>query len=44
MGIDSVEPFLKNDKAGIFLLCKTSNPSSADLQTLICVDKLGGPR
>jgi orotidine-5'-phosphate decarboxylase len=32
MGIDSVEPFLKYDDKGIFLLCLTSNAGSADFQ------------
>lgn len=33
MGRDSVTPFVRPTK-GIFLLCKTSNPGSNDLQTL----------
>ena len=36
MGLDSVEPFLKDPRAGVFVLCKTSNPTSADFQTLSC--------
>jgi uridine monophosphate synthetase len=32
LGHDSLEPFLRDDEKGVFLLCKTSNPGSADLQ------------
>ena len=35
LGKDSIEPFIQNQKKGIFLLCKTSNPGSGDLQDLI---------
>ena len=35
LGKDSIEPFIKNQEKGIFLLCKTSNPGSGDLQDLI---------
>jgi uridine monophosphate synthetase len=35
LGKDSIDPFLKNQEKGIFLLCKTSNPGSGDLQDLI---------
>jgi len=35
LGKDSIEPFIKNQEKGIFLLCKTSNPGSDDLQDLI---------
>lgn len=34
LGRDSVEPFIGEAKNGVFLLCKTSNPGSADLQDL----------
>ncbi len=35
MGFDSVEPFLKNGGGkGVFVLCKTSNPTSNEFQTL----------
>jgi uridine monophosphate synthetase len=34
LGHDAVEPFLKDPKKGAFLLCKTSNPGSMDLQDL----------
>jgi uridine monophosphate synthetase len=32
LGHDAVEPFLKDPGKGVFLLCKTSNPGSVDLQ------------
>lgn len=34
LGKDSIEPFIQNSEKGIFLLCKTSNPGSGDLQDL----------
>jgi uridine monophosphate synthetase len=34
LGYDSILPFLKNPDRGVFLLCKTSNPGSVDLQDL----------
>ena len=34
MGHDAVEPFLAYGDRGVFLLCLTSNPGSADFQTL----------
>ena len=34
VGKDSIEPFLVNQEKGVFLLCKTSNPGSADLQDM----------
>jgi uridine monophosphate synthetase len=34
LGRDSVEPFIRSSEKGVFLLCKTSNPGSADLQGL----------
>jgi orotidine-5'-phosphate decarboxylase len=34
MGLDSIEPYLKYDGRGLFLLCRTSNPGGADLQSL----------
>ena len=33
MGADSVDPFTADASRGAWVLCKTSNPSSADLQT-----------
>jgi uridine monophosphate synthetase len=41
LGRDSLEPFLADAEKGVFLLCKTSNPGSEDLQSLV-VD--GGER
>ncbi len=34
MGRDSVQPFLDTEGAGVFILCRTSNPGGADLQNL----------
>lgn len=42
MGLDSVAPFLKDSRAGVFVLCKTSNPTSEDFQTLYCSRTAGG--
>ena len=33
MGFDSVEPYLKYEGKGAFLLCRTSNPGGSDLQS-----------
>ena len=41
MGRDSVEPFLSYSDRGVFLLCRTSNPGSADFQTLCLADDNG---
>ena len=38
LGKDSIEPFLQNQEKGIFLLCKTSNPGSSDLQDITLSD------
>ena len=35
LGKDSIDPFLQNPEKGVFLLCKTSNPGSGDLQDLV---------
>ena len=35
LGKDSVEPFLTQSEKGVFLLCKTSNAGSMDLQNLL---------
>jgi len=42
LGIDSLEPFLKDDTKGAFVLCRTSNPSGRELQDLD-VTTPGGP-
>jgi uridine monophosphate synthetase len=34
LGYDSLTPFLEDPAKGVFLLCKTSNPGSGDLQDL----------
>ncbi|AGB39223.1 orotidine-5'-phosphate decarboxylase [Natronococcus occultus] len=34
MGRDSLQPFLDDEEAGVFVLCRTSNPGGADLQDL----------
>ena len=34
LGKDSIEPFIQKSEKGIFLLCKTSNPGSGDLQDI----------
>lgn len=38
LGYDSIAPFMADPEKGLFLLCKTSNPGSVDLQDL----QLGG--
>ncbi|MDP1546019.1 MAG: orotidine-5'-phosphate decarboxylase [Anaerolineales bacterium] len=35
LGKDSIEPFIKDAEKGVFLLCKTSNAGSMDLQNLL---------
>jgi uridine monophosphate synthetase len=35
LGKDSIEPFLNTPEKGVFLLCKTSNAGSMDLQNLL---------
>mgnify|MGYP006089728787 FL=1 len=32
MGKDSISPFIENAEKGVFILCRTSNPSAIDLQ------------
>jgi uridine monophosphate synthetase len=43
LGHDSIEPFIANSEKGIFLLCKTSNPGSGDLQDVFVVGADGHP-
>ncbi len=38
LGHDSLAPFLKDREKGVFLLCRTSNPGSRDLQELVLAD------
>ena len=41
LGLDAIEPFLQDPGRGVFLLCKTSNPGSDDLQSLtLCSGEL----
>jgi uridine monophosphate synthetase len=35
LGKDSIEPFIENPEKGVFLLCKTSNAGSMDVQNLL---------
>lgn len=35
LGKDSIDPFIKDHEKGVFLLCKTSNAGSMDLQNLL---------
>jgi uridine monophosphate synthetase len=35
LGKDSIEPFIQNQEKGVFLLCKTSNLGSGDLQDIV---------
>ena len=36
LGFDSLEPFLKYKEKGVIILCRTSNKSAADFQSLLC--------
>ena len=47
LGKDSIDPFLQNSEKGVFLLCKTSNAGSGDLQDVMVESGLStvdGPR
>jgi orotidine-5'-phosphate decarboxylase len=44
MGWDSVQPYLKYEGKGAFLLCRTSNPGGDDLQNQRLADLPGQPR
>ena len=37
-GADGIEPYIADASRGAFILCKTSNPGSADFQDLLCED------
>ncbi|HEX7975101.1 MAG TPA: orotidine-5'-phosphate decarboxylase, partial [Anaerolineales bacterium] len=41
LGYDSLQPFLSDPRRGVFLLCKTSNAGSADLQDLTILSSGG---
>ena len=43
-GSDSVEPFLNHPGRGVYIVCRTSNPSSRDIQDLIVDDSNGQTR
>ena len=38
LGFDSITPFLGDPERGVFILCKTSNPSAVELQDLVVGD------
>lgn len=38
LGFDAIEPFLKFEDKGIFILCRTSNPGAVDFQDLTGTD------
>ncbi len=38
LGKDSIDPFIKDSEKGVFLLCKTSNAGSGDLQDAALAD------
>lgn len=44
LGRDSIQPFLDRTDKGVIVLCRTSNPGSANFQNLIVEDKVGGGR
>jgi orotidine-5'-phosphate decarboxylase len=44
MGFDSIEPYLKHEGKGAFLLCRTSNPGGDDLQNQRLASVEGQPR
>ena len=39
MGEDSIRPFIKDTEKGVFILCRTSNPSAKDLQNKLTEGK-----
>lgn len=44
LGSDSIEPFLSNPFKGVFLITKTSNPSSGEIQDLLIEGEEGGEK
>jgi len=42
LGHDSIEPFIQNPEKGVFLLCKTSNMGSEDLQDVLILNEARG--
>ncbi|HEX5502520.1 MAG TPA: orotidine-5'-phosphate decarboxylase [Thermomicrobiales bacterium] len=43
LGEDALQPFLERRDRGVFVLCRTSNPGSGDLQGLAVAGDEGGP-
>ncbi len=41
LGKDSIDPFIQNSEKGVFLLCKTSNKGSGDLQDVLVTEDEG---
>ena len=41
LGFDAVEPFLQYENKGIIILCRTSNASAVDFQSLSCITSQG---
>jgi len=41
LGFDSIEPFIDYPEKGVFILCRTSNSSAVDFQSLICKTENG---
>lgn len=41
LGFDSIEPFISYQDRGVFILCRTSNPSAVDFQSLRCESETG---
>ncbi len=39
LGMDSLQPFIEHRERGVIVLCRTSNPSSGELQELVCDHK-----
>ncbi|MDP1604823.1 MAG: orotidine-5'-phosphate decarboxylase [Legionella sp.] len=39
LGRDSIDPFIQNQEKGVFLLCKTSNAGSMDVQDLLVLPR-----
>ena len=42
LGKDSIEPFIQNQEKGVFLLCKTSNTGSGEVQDILVLDEERG--
>ena len=35
LGVDSINPFISHPEKGVFILCRTSNPSGAEFQNMV---------